>query len=326
MGKKASNILKGEIVSSIFYIAFGLCLVLIPEQTVNLICKVIFGVVMISTGLYHIYIYTREKENATILDLFSGVIALVLGGFLFMTPQIVIKILPYLLSAFVLVDSIWTLKGSRKLKKLGNSAWKVLLGGSLIFIVLGLVMMFYPFSMVKYTVIFSGCVFLANGIGDIIFLIILHLGIKKGMIILPEEQQETDKMNTNQEKAEQKETEDLKTEMEKPKKKAFFRKRNKNTDDVSEQKELENKFTNEQQPGMASDMEWAAAETDSIVQKNTADTADTDDASCNREESIKDRWETEGENLVSPAREIKEMQEKSSLLWHDEEPLEEWKD
>lgn len=293
MGKKAANILKGEIVSSFFYIAFGLCLVLIPEQTVNLICKVIFGVVMIGTGLYHIYIYTREKKNATILDLFSGVIALVLGGFLFMTPQIVIKILPYLLSAFVLVDSIWTLKGSRKLKKLGNSAWKVLLGGSLIFIAMGLVMMFYPFSMVKYTVIFYGCVFLANGIGDIIFLIILHLGIKKGMIISSEEQQET----------------------------------NKNTDDVSEQKETETKSANEQlQPGMASDMKWAAAETDSIVQKNTVETADTDDASCNREESIKDRWETEGENLVSPAREIKEMQEKSSLLWHDEEPLEEWKD
>lgn len=102
MGKKISNFLKGEIVSSVFYIAFGLCLILIPDQTVNIICKVIFGLVMIAVGIYHIAIYAAEKEKATILDLFTGVIVLVLGVFLFFTPQIVVKILPYLLGAFVL--------------------------------------------------------------------------------------------------------------------------------------------------------------------------------------------------------------------------------
>ena len=40
-----------------------------------------------------------------------------LGIFLFFTPQIVIKILPYLLGALVLVDSIWKIKGSYRLKK-----------------------------------------------------------------------------------------------------------------------------------------------------------------------------------------------------------------
>ena len=106
MGKKISNFLKGEIVSSVFYLAFGLCLILIPDQTVN-----------IAAGVYHIAIYAAEKEKATILDLFTGVIVTVLGIFLFFTPQIVIRILPYLLGAFVLVDSIWKIKGSYRLKK-----------------------------------------------------------------------------------------------------------------------------------------------------------------------------------------------------------------
>ena len=136
MGKKISNFLKGEIVSSVFYIAFGLCLILIPDQTVNIICKVIFGLVMIAVGIYHIAIYAAEKEKATILDLFTGVIVLVLGVFLFFTPQIVVKILPYLLGAFVLVDSIWKLKGSIRLKKMEQGQWKVLLAGSIIFIIL----------------------------------------------------------------------------------------------------------------------------------------------------------------------------------------------
>ena len=117
MGKKISNFLKGEIVSSVFYLAFGLCLILIPDQTVNIICKIVFGLVMIAAGVYHIAIYAAEKEKATILDLFTGVIVTVLGIFLFFTPQIVIRILPYLLGAFVLVHSIWKIKGSYRLKK-----------------------------------------------------------------------------------------------------------------------------------------------------------------------------------------------------------------
>ncbi len=35
MGEKINNILKGEIISSVFYILLGLCLILIPTQTVD---------------------------------------------------------------------------------------------------------------------------------------------------------------------------------------------------------------------------------------------------------------------------------------------------
>ena len=83
MEKKTSKFLRGEILSSICYIVLGLCLVLIPDQTVNIICKVVFGLVMIAAGIYHIVIYAAEKEKATVLDLFTGVIAAVLGVFLF---------------------------------------------------------------------------------------------------------------------------------------------------------------------------------------------------------------------------------------------------
>ena len=102
MGEKINNILKGEIISSVFYILLGLCLILIPTQTVDVICKVVFGLILIGAGIYHIYIYIRGKAKATIMDLLSGVVVFVLGVFLFMTPSIVIKLLPWMLSAFVL--------------------------------------------------------------------------------------------------------------------------------------------------------------------------------------------------------------------------------
>ena len=74
MGEKINNVLKGEIISSVFYILLGLCLILIPTQTVDVICKVVFGLILIGVGIYHIYIYIRGKATATIMDLLSGVV------------------------------------------------------------------------------------------------------------------------------------------------------------------------------------------------------------------------------------------------------------
>lgn len=178
MGKKIVGILRGELISSGFYVFLGLCLILMPAQTVNIICKVVFGIVLAAAGLYHLVIYIRGKDTATILDLFTGVIVLVLGGFLFFNPVIVVKLLPLLLGAFVLVDSIWKLKGSFQLKKRKRTEWQIFLFVSLVFIVLGGIMMANPFVKTKTTVLFDGWVLMINGAADFIFYFLLKRGLK----------------------------------------------------------------------------------------------------------------------------------------------------
>ena len=79
MWEKINNFLKGQIVTSIIYIALGACLVYMPVSTVNVICKFVFGILLILVGLYHILIYVAEKLNSTIFDLFSGGVLMVLG-------------------------------------------------------------------------------------------------------------------------------------------------------------------------------------------------------------------------------------------------------
>lgn len=179
MWERINRILKGQIVTSLLYTVLGLCFVLMPVNTVNVICKFVFGVLLILAGVYHILIYVLEKMNATLLDLLSGGMLLVIGVFLFYNPQIVVKLLPVLLGTFVLVDSIWVLKGGVRLKKIGSGEWKFLVLGSLAFIGLGIAMIVNPFAMVKYTVIFAGCVMLANGIADVVFLVLIRRGMKK---------------------------------------------------------------------------------------------------------------------------------------------------
>lgn len=179
MGERIAKIFKGQIATSVVYILLGLCLILMPVESVYIICKVVFGILLIIAGCYHVIIYLLEKANATLLDLFSGAILLVVGGFLFFNPQIVIKILPILLGAFILIDSIWSLQGCWKLKKRGRGEWKLFFIASLIFIGLGITMVVNPFKVVKYTIMFAGWVLLCDGVLDLVFLVLLRRGLKE---------------------------------------------------------------------------------------------------------------------------------------------------
>ena len=286
MGKKVSDFLKSEIISSVFYLAFGLCLILIPDQTVNIICKIVFGLIMIASGIYHIVIYTAEKEKATILDLFTGVIVMVLGIFLFFTPQIVIRILPYLLGAFVLVDSIWKIKGSYRLKKAQRGRWKIIFLGCLVFIALGVSMLFYSFMSVTQMLLFSGIILTADGAADIVFLIMIRLGMRKSEK-LPDEKE--------------------------PEEKSVLSWNEPETADLN--KEEQEKTSDEDKTEWEKDTNSQAQETEMEIEtEKTADAADAADTILDA------NVQTSDEDVESPGREIREM------LKNNEEPLEEWKD
>ena len=63
MWEKINNFLKGQIVTSIIYIALGACLAFMPVNTINVICKFVFGILLILVGFYHILIYILEKTE-----------------------------------------------------------------------------------------------------------------------------------------------------------------------------------------------------------------------------------------------------------------------
>lgn len=313
MEKKVSNFLKGEIVSSVFYLAFGLCLILIPDQTVNIICKIIFGLVMIAAGIYHIVIYAAEKKKATILDLFTGVIVMVLGIFLFFTPQIVIRILPYLLGAFVLVDSIWKIKGSYRLKKAERGRWKALLIGCLVFIALGVSMLFYSFLSVKKMILFSGIILAANGVVDIVFLILLRTGMRKTeKLRATKEKEEAEQENLQQ--ADVSEVPENTGTADTGACSYVETTENKSEKNPAQYEEVSAESESEEQTDTVSEEFYQTAKAD--IEAETVETADAADTAAVMEGKL----QKSEKDVESPNREIREM-----LKNHDE-PLEEWKD
>ena len=51
MWEKINNFLKGQIVTSLIYVVLGVCLVFMPVNTINGICKFVFGILLILVGL-----------------------------------------------------------------------------------------------------------------------------------------------------------------------------------------------------------------------------------------------------------------------------------
>ena len=70
MWEKINNFLKRADCNINHIHSLGACLVFMPVSTVNVICKFVFGILLILVGLYHILIYVAEKLNSTIFDLF----------------------------------------------------------------------------------------------------------------------------------------------------------------------------------------------------------------------------------------------------------------
>ena len=79
--ERIKNGFRGQLITSLIYLALGIWLVMFPEDSVNIISKVVFGVVLMLIGLYHIWFYMSEDEGANVFNLFTGVIFYLLSGF-----------------------------------------------------------------------------------------------------------------------------------------------------------------------------------------------------------------------------------------------------
>ena len=164
--------------------------------------------------------------------------------------------------------------------------WKIILIGCLVFIALGVSMLLYSFLSVTRMILFSGIILTADGVADIVFLIMIRLGMKKSEKFCAEKEQE--------ENGKEKPWDD--------------------PADAGLDEKVQDKSLNE------GETEWKQ-DTDSQVQEaemeiETGKTADAADA-----DAILDaEMQTPDEGVESPGREIREM-----LKNHDE-PLEEWKD
>ena len=247
------------------------------------------------------------------MDLLSGVVVFVLGVFLFMTPSIVIKLLPWMLGAFVLVDSLWKFKGAFLLKKGGQGAWSVLLVSSLIFIALGIVILVGRFPRIMTLLIFAGWVLVCNGAADIILFIVMRLGLRKIAKRAENENAEEDNAAGDTQETATDAVENAEAQ------------RPDLAGNETEPKKFQNEIPSEENAAVNTEAE----DTETLPAENDAESENS--GTAEPAGKLQDtRWEKEPENaemkLWDVGRDQAETGSLKELLNSSDEELEEWKD
>ena len=179
MKEKLHRFISGQLPLAVLFIILGLCLIFMPANTLNVLCKVIFGIALILSGAHHIYMHVSEKKESTVFNLFSGVITLIIGVFMFFNLQVVVRLLPWMLGAFVIVDCIWIVKAAGKLKKRQDPSYEGLYILCGICLILGIIMIVDPFSKIRTMLTFAGWMLLLKGISDIFVHRMVEKALKK---------------------------------------------------------------------------------------------------------------------------------------------------
>ena len=103
---------------SVIYLALGVFLVAAPGVTLNVVCCLIGGTVLVC-GVVQLVRYFTQKDGMFFapLTLFFGILCLAIGGFLIVRSDIVLRILPVMFGLFVVFDSITRVQNALELRR-----------------------------------------------------------------------------------------------------------------------------------------------------------------------------------------------------------------
>lgn len=151
---------------AIIYLLFGLMLVIWPDTSMLTICRTAGGVLCL-LGVISCAVYFRQDRYlaATGHRLTMGLVALVLGSFVFLRPSIVADVTPVLIGILLTLDSAGRIQNAIDLYRLCGAHWQLPLAAGLLTAIFGIVLMNRPFDSVVALTIFIGVCLILNGFG-----------------------------------------------------------------------------------------------------------------------------------------------------------------
>lgn len=162
---------RGYLALTILAMGLGLCLVLWPGISGEILCYV-FGLVLLVAGAIQIRNYFR-RGFAMLLrryELPLGILDGVLGLYFLSRPGNVLLLLPVIVGIIILVDSVFKLQSGLELRHLGERNWWSVLALAVVNILLALFLLRNPFEGSMSLMIYLGISLIIEGIQGLTFL------------------------------------------------------------------------------------------------------------------------------------------------------------
>jgi len=186
-----------SILSSAVLLVIGLLLFIRPEGTLSLISYTIGGILVI-IGTNSLINYYRGKEYVSKFELFYGVLG-VLGGFvLILNPKAIVSLIPFIIGVWIVISSLSKIKYSMELNSKKTKSGLISLIITILTLVLGIVLIFNPFSGAVFITKMIGLFLFVYAILDIVQSSIIKRDI--GAIVVVKETEETPKRGRKKKK------------------------------------------------------------------------------------------------------------------------------
>ena len=152
-----------SIISAIITIIVGIVLLFLPNLS-NKVVGIITGVIFIIFGMTTAYKYLK-RDGAKIysLNLVFAILYLLLGLVIIIFPFSVIEFVTVCLGLFLVVNGATEINYGLWLKRGGSKAWLVTLVAGILLVILGIMIVFNPFTAFALTQI-TGAFLIISGI------------------------------------------------------------------------------------------------------------------------------------------------------------------
>lgn len=138
---------RSSLISSIILMIIGVLLILQSEITIITISYLI-GTLLIAMGAIAIIKFIKNINNVAReeLDIFYGVVTIILGVIVVYNPEVIASIIPIIIGIGIIINSATKLQYALELRESLNNQWKTTVVISIISAVCGVILICNPFK------------------------------------------------------------------------------------------------------------------------------------------------------------------------------------
>ncbi len=163
-------------VNAVIMVLLGLVLVIWPHILGVLLCYLLGGALIVM-GVFQLISFLRGERlgfyNKFVMMM--GIVLVLLGIWICTQPHIVLSIIPVVVGIIVLIHGLMDIQYTLDIKKAGSTKWWIALIAAILTLVMGLLLVFNPFTAYEITMVLLGIAMLYDGGSDLALLLFSYL-------------------------------------------------------------------------------------------------------------------------------------------------------
>lgn len=163
-------------INAVIMVILGIVLVIWPHILGVMLCYLLGGALIVM-GVFQLISFLRGERlgfyNKFVMMM--GIVLVLLGIWICTQPHIVLSIIPVVVGIIVLIHGLMDIQYTLDIKKAGSTKWWIALIAAILTLVVGLLLVFNPFTAYEITMVLLGIAMLYDGGSDLALLLFSYL-------------------------------------------------------------------------------------------------------------------------------------------------------